>query len=94
MKSSFELAMERLGNPIREYTTEQKAQLSEIDTLYESKIAQARFAARDRREKAGADPEKLKQIQGDQAVEIRSLEECRDGKKNELRKQFDQAGEA
>ncbi|MCK5801177.1 MAG: hypothetical protein KAI66_00025 [Lentisphaeria bacterium] len=92
MKSAYELAMERLGNPIREYTVEQKVQLSEIDKLYESKIAQARFAALDRRQKAGADPEQIKQIQDDQAVEIRSLEERRDGKKNELRKQFDQQG--
>ena len=48
MKSAFELAMEKLGGPIREYTAEQKQQLAEVDKVYDSKVAQAEFAAKDR----------------------------------------------
>ena len=89
MKSAFELAMERLGGPIKQYTDEQKQQLAEIDRVYEAKIAQAKFAAASRKEKAEGDLEKLKQIQEDMSVEIASLEEKRDHEKERLRHQFD-----
>lgn len=88
MKSAFELAMERLGGNIRQYSDEQKEQLAEVDRLYESKIAQAKFAAADRLKKAGNDSTQQEQIQNDLAVELRSLEEQRERKKEELRKQF------
>ncbi|MGI5923469.1 MAG: hypothetical protein ACOX9E_05955 [Lentisphaeria bacterium] len=88
MKSAFELAMERLGGNIRQYSDEQKEQLAEVDRLYESKIAQAKFAAADRLKKAGNDGAQQEQIQNDLAVELRSLEEQRERKKEELRKQF------
>lgn len=88
MKSAFELAMERLGGNIRQYSDEQKEQLAEVDRLYESKIAQAKFAATDRLKKAGNDSAQQEQIQNDLAVELRSLEEQRERKKEELRKQF------
>ncbi|MDD4540306.1 MAG: hypothetical protein PHT80_14940 [Lentisphaeria bacterium] len=88
MKSAFELAMERLGGSIKQYSNEQKEQLAEIDKLYDAKIAQAKFAAADRLKKADNDPAQQKQIQDDLAVELRSLEERRDYKKDELRKQF------
>ncbi|MDD4098070.1 MAG: hypothetical protein PHC30_04815 [Lentisphaeria bacterium] len=88
MKTAYELAMERLGGKTTSYTEEQKKQLAEVDSLYESKIVQARFDAQDRTAKANGDPEKLAQIQADLAVEIRSFEERRDRKKDELRQQF------
>lgn len=88
MKSAFELAMERFGGPLKQYTPEQKAQLADIDSTYESQIVQARFAAQARQEKA-ADAEELKRIQDELIVEIRSLEERRDRKKEELRKSFE-----
>ncbi|NMA48078.1 MAG: hypothetical protein GX945_16100 [Lentisphaerae bacterium] len=88
MKSAFELAMERLGGNIRQYSDEQKEQLAEVDRLYESKIAQAKFAAADRLKKASNDSAQQEQIQNDLAVELRSLEEQRERKKEELRKQF------
>ena len=89
MKSAYELAMERLGGPLRTYTDEQKEELAEIDRLYDSKVAQARFDAASRRKQAGGDPEKLTQIDEDLAVEIRSVEARRERKKDELRTQFD-----
>ena len=88
MKSAFELAMERFGGPLKNYTPEQKAALADIDSNYESQIVQARFAAQARLEKAADDPEEQKRIQDDLAMEIHSLEERRDRKKEELRKSF------
>lgn len=88
MKTAFELAMERLGGKAKSYTEEQKKQLADVDSLYESKIVQARFDAAARTQKANGDPEKLAQVQDDLAVEIKSLEERRDRKKEDLRRQF------
>ncbi len=91
MKSAFELAMERFGGPLKQYSDEQKAQLAEVDSSYESQIVQARFAAQARLEKAEGDFEETRKIQAELADEIRSLEARRDRKKEELRKSFDQA---
>jgi len=88
MKSAYELAMERLGGSLNEYTDEQKEQLAEVDRLYDSKVAQAKFAADDRRRKAGGNPEQLKQIDDDYIVEVASLNERREKAKEELRGQF------
>jgi hypothetical protein len=88
MKSAFELAMERFGGPLKSYTPEQKAALADIDSNYESQIVQARFAAQARLEKAEGNPEEQKRIQDDLAMEIHSLEERRERKKEELRKSF------
>ena len=92
MKTAFELAMERFGGPLKQYTDEQKALLAELDSTYESQIVQARFAAQASTEKAQGDAEALKQIQDDLNVEIRSLEEKRDRKKEDLRKTFKKQG--
>jgi len=43
MKSAYELAMERLSakeGPVQKLTSEQKAQLAEIDSIYKAKIAE------------------------------------------------------
>ncbi len=91
MKSAFELAMERFGGPLKQYSDEQKAQLAEVDSSYESQIVQARFAAQARLEKAEGDLEETRKIQEELADEIRSLEARRERKKEELRKSFGQA---
>ena len=83
--------MERFGGPLKKYSDEQKAQLAEIDSTYESQIVQARFASQARLEKAEGDIEDTRKIQEELADEIRSLEARRDRKKEELRKSFDQA---
>lgn len=88
MKSAFELAMERLGGALNEYTDEQKEQLADVDRLYDSRVAQARFSAADRRRKAGGNREQVQQVQDDLAVEIASLEERREREKNRLRNEF------
>ncbi len=91
MKSAYDLAMERLGGGVRQYTAEQKAELAEIDRLYDSKVVQAKFDAEARRRQAGGDAEKLKQIDDDMALEIRSHEARRERRKEELRRSFDAA---
>jgi len=91
MKSAFELAMERLGGNVRQYTTEQKEQLADVDRLYDAKVVQAKFDAEARRRQAGDDAKKLKQIDEDLASEVRSLETKRGRKKDELRKAFETA---
>ncbi len=49
MKSSYELALERMGQaaPVRKLTADQKARLADLDSLYKSKIAQAELAFQD-----------------------------------------------
>jgi len=89
MKSAYELAMERFGGDVREYTAEQKTQLAEIDSVYDAKAAQAKFEAQSRLEKAGADVEKREEVRQDQAVELASIERRREQKKEELRRSFD-----
>ena len=88
MKSAYELAMQRLGGTARQYTAEQKEQLADLDRLYDSRIVQAKFAAQSRRAGAATDAAKLKQIDDDLAVEIRSLEAKRERRKEELRSAF------
>lgn len=88
MKSAFELAMERFGGAVQEFTAEQKEQLAEVDRLYEAKIAQARFDAQVRQEGCHGDVQKLEQVQEEMIVEIRSLEIRRDRRKEELRRDF------
>ena len=91
MKSAFELAMERFGGAVQQFTAEQKDQLAEVERLYEAKIAQARFDAQARLERSQGDPEKINQVQADLTVEIRSLETRRERKKEELRQEFKKA---
>lgn len=88
MKSAYELAMERLGGELHNYTDEQKAELAEVDKIYDAKAAQAKFDADARLQRAGDDSEKQKEIQEDLVVELASVESRRERKKNELRTEF------
>ncbi|MFA6931366.1 MAG: hypothetical protein WCT05_13655 [Lentisphaeria bacterium] len=88
MKSAYELAMERFGGSVQQFSAEQKEQLSEVERVYEAKIAQAKFAAGARLEACHGDPEKTTQVQADLVVELRSLETRRERKKEDLRNEF------
>lgn len=90
MKSAFELAMERLGGELQTYSDEQKAELAEVDSLYDSKVAQAKMDADARLKAAAGDPEKVNQIRSDLPVELASISEKRERRKNELRNSFKQ----
>jgi len=49
MKSAYELAMERLSKtaPAAKLTAAQKADLAELDSVYEAKLAQADLSTRE-----------------------------------------------
>jgi hypothetical protein len=92
MKSAYELAMERLqkGSPTMTLTPEQKAELAEIDSSFNAKIAERKIFLTDQITKAAAvgkfdDVESLeKQLTAD----VRRLQEDCAQKKEKLRATF------
>ena len=88
MKSAYELAMERLGGTMQQLSDEQKEKLAAVDREFEAKLAQAKFAAQDRLKRAQADPEKIRQIQEDLEVELRSIQVQKENRKEKMRKEF------
>jgi len=89
MKSSYELAMERLArqSPSVQLTAEQKARLAELDSVYKARIAEREIFLTGELAKAGAagDFETLAQIEKQLASERRSLQaECEE-KKEQVR---------
>ncbi len=84
MKSSFELAMERLGGPVKKLTDEQKKAIAEIESKYKSKIVQVQLSSEDRVKKA-KDDEELSKIRKQTASEIASLQEKCEAEKNKAR---------
>ncbi len=67
MKSSYELAMERLNknSPTRKLTDDQKKQLAEIDSKYAAKVAEREIFLKDEMVKAAqkGDGEALQQLE-------------------------------
>ncbi|MDD3694785.1 MAG: hypothetical protein PHG44_02320 [Lentisphaeria bacterium] len=90
MKSAYELAMERLGGNTQQLSNEQKELLAEVDREFEAKLAQAKFAAQDRRKKAQGDPEKNQEIQEDLELELRSIQVQKENRKEKMRQGFNQ----
>lgn len=91
MKSAFELAMERMGGePLREYTDEQKEQLAEIDRKYDALAAEAKLNARRRAFEPPSDGGETAPTEDDLVVELASIEERRERDKNALRAEFPQ----
>lgn len=92
MKSAYELAMERLqkGSPTITLTPGQKAELAEIDSSFNAKIAERKIFLTDQITKAAAagkfdDVESLeKQLMAD----VRRLQEDCEQKKEKLRATF------
>ena len=88
MKSAYELAMERLGGEIREYTDEQKGRLAEIDRKYDAKIAQVKLDAENQLRAAGVDSAKQDDVRSRSAGEIASLNGKREAEKDRARSEF------
>ena len=84
MKSAYELAMERLGGT-RELSEEQKAELAEIDSRFDSKKAQAEMAAADALKGAETDPARADEIRQGLASELARIEEKREAEKDKVR---------
>ena len=92
MKSAYELAMERLqkDEPSVSLTSEQKAQLAEIDSSFKAKIAEKELFLKDQIRKARASGEfgEAETLEKQLATEIRRLQEDCEEKKEKLRRSF------
>lgn len=88
MKSSYELAMERLNktSPVTKLTAEQKKKIAELEARYKAKIAQREIALTDEAQKlsAAGDFEKVEQLQAQLVKERKSLQAELDEKKDEI----------
>ena len=82
MKSSYELAMERLGGPDVKLSKEKKQRLAEIDRKYKAKVAEIKLLSGERLKKA-ADSEALEKVQSEIGKDMeRALEQCEREKEN------------
>ncbi len=89
MKSSYELAMERLSkkSPAIKLSEAQKKKLAELDSKYTAKIAEREIALQDeigRLERSG-DDEKLGQLQQQLVSERKKLQAELEEKKDRVR---------
>jgi hypothetical protein len=77
MKTSYELAMERLAkqSPQAKLTAAQKAELADLESLYKSRIAELELGLKDRFAKAaaGEDPAEVDSVQQQFAADKRKL---------------------
>jgi hypothetical protein len=89
MKSSYELAMERLSkaSPAAKLTNKQRAELAEIDSKYAAKIAERELLLQDEFKKAVAkgDMEAVEQIEKQMLSNRKTLEAEREEKKDKVR---------
>lgn len=89
MKSSFELAMERLNRsaPSKSLTADQKAAIAEIDSIYKAKIAEQEIRFRDQisdAESAG-EADKAQELRDLFQMEKQKLNEQAEAKKSKVR---------
>jgi len=92
MKSSYELAMERLAKteaPEKPISPAQKARLAELDVLYKGKWAEREVFLKEQLERALAkqDADAADQIRVQLAREKLRIEEERDDEKERVRRQ-------
>ena len=89
MKSSYELAMERLNksSPAVKLTAAQKKQLAELDSKYIAKTAEREIALKDEIAKAAAagDAEKFEQLQKQLVHERAKIQSELEDKKERVR---------
>src|SRR5262245_59843698 len=89
VKSAYELAMERLqkGSPSVTLTAEQKAQLAEIDSSFNGKIAERKIFLTDQIKKAAAagKPDEVESLEKQLAADVLRFQEDCENKKGQLR---------
>jgi hypothetical protein len=89
MKSSYELAMERLEKnaPTQKLNKEQLAQIAEIDSIYKAKIAERETFLQGEIVKARAvgDEKNLSMLQDELARDLRSIRNEWNEKKEKIR---------
>jgi hypothetical protein len=92
VKSAYELAMERLqkGSPSVTLTAGEKAQLAEVDSSFNAKIAERKIFLSDQIKKAAAAGkfDELESLEKQLAADVRRLEEDCENKKEKLRATF------
>jgi hypothetical protein len=88
MKSSYELAMERLNQtaPTVKLSAARKKQLAELDSRYAAKIAEREIALNDEMAKVADDFEKAGQLRQQLANERRKLQAELEDKKEQVRR--------
>lgn len=89
MKSSFDLAMERLGGGLNELSSEQKSAMEEIESRYKAKEAEATLSKDERILKARGDLQEIEQVRADYAVEMASINSRRENAKKEIREEHE-----
>jgi hypothetical protein len=91
MKSAYELAMERLqkDSPTQVLTEEQRKEIAEIDSLYRARIAERELLLKEQiqKETAAGKFAEVEQLQQQLATELRRLQEEREEKKEQVRKE-------
>jgi hypothetical protein len=89
MKSSYELAMERLNKtaPTVKLTNAQKKQMTELDSQYAAKIAEREIALNGDIAKAADDFEKEESLRAQLVNERRKLQAELEDKKERIRSQ-------
>jgi len=89
MKSSYELAMERLSqkSPTVKLTDKQKKELAEIDSKYAAKLAERELLVRDELKKATekGDIEAVEQLEKQLVSDRKSLGQEKEEKKEKVR---------
>jgi hypothetical protein len=87
MKSSYELAMERLSKnaPAQKLTAAQKKQLAELDSKYTAKIAEREIALKGEMAKVADDFEKIDVLQKQLIAERKKLQTELEEKKEQIR---------
>jgi hypothetical protein len=89
MKSAYELAMERLqkGSPTITLTPEEKAELAEIDSSFNAKIAERKIFLTDQITKATAAGkfDDVESLEKQLTTDVRRLQEDCEQKKEKLR---------
>jgi hypothetical protein len=87
MKSSYELAMERLNKnaPSKKLSDAQKKQLAELDSKYAAKIAEREIALNGEIAKAADDVEKEESLREQLVNERRKLQAELEEKKEQIR---------
>lgn len=89
MKSSYELAMERLSKsaPLTKVTAKQKAQIAELNSVYEARIAAREIALKSEihRAETQGDREAADKVRQQLTAERQKLEAELEAKKEQLR---------
>ena len=92
MKSAYELAMERLEKnaPSVALTSDQKAQLAEVESTCKARIAEKELFLRDeiRNAQMSGASDEAESLEKQLAAEVRRLQEDCEAKKEKLRQSF------